>query len=60
MGDSNQEAGPGGTLSVHPGKLRYEKPAVTWEEPLEVRPALTANCLKISGSGDPCDAGPGS
>jgi hypothetical protein len=60
MGDSSQDARPEGAPSDHGRKQPYQKPAVSWEEPLEVRPALTANCLKISGSGEPCDSGPGS
>jgi hypothetical protein len=38
----------------------YEKPAVAWEEPLEVRPALMAGCGKVSFGQPGCDATPGS
>jgi hypothetical protein len=41
-------------------KAPYEKPAIAWEEPLEVRPALMAGCIKMSGQTGPCEAGPGS
>jgi len=38
----------------------YEKPAIAWEEGLEVRPNLMAGCGKISGQDAACDAAPGS
>ena len=38
-------------------KAPYEKPAIAWEEPLEVRPALMAACGKmIFGQSGDCDA----
>jgi hypothetical protein len=44
-----------------PGRRRpYEKPAVAWEEGLEVRPNLMAGCGKLPGSDPACDTAPGS
>ena len=37
------------------GRLPYEKPAIAWQEDLEVRPGLLAVCQKLSGSGPDCD-----
>ena len=37
-------------------KAPYEKPAIAWEEPLEVRPNLMAACVKILGQSGECDA----
>jgi hypothetical protein len=34
----------------------YEKPAVAWEEGLEVRPNLMAGCGKLPGESPACDA----
>lgn len=34
-------------------RLPYEKPAVSWEERMDVRPGLMAACQKVGGSGDP-------
>lgn len=42
------------------GKEPYEKPAVAWEEPLEVRPALMAACGKVTFGQPGCDAVQGS
>jgi hypothetical protein len=56
MGDPDQDGRPIGDPSDRPGRQRYEKPAVSWEESLEVRPALTTSCSKISGSGEPCNS----
>ena len=41
-------------------RLPYEKPAVAWEEGLEVRPNLMAGCGKLPGSDPACDTAPGS
>jgi len=39
------------------GRLPYEKPAVAWEQPLELQPSLMSGCEK-QGGGDPqCVAG---
>jgi hypothetical protein len=34
----------------------YEKPAVTWEEPLGLRPGLAAACGKVTSSDLGCDS----
>ena len=39
------------------GRLPYEKPAVTWEQPLESQPSLMAACGKLPAQGGPCTAG---
>jgi hypothetical protein len=39
------------------GRLPYEKPAVTWEQPLEVQPSLMGGCEKVGGTGEPCNSG---
>jgi len=39
------------------GRLPYEKPAVTWEQPLEVQPSLMSVCEKVGGTGEPCNTG---
>ncbi len=41
-------------------KKPYEKPAIAWEEPLEVRPALMSGCGKVLGGGGACDGAEGS
>ncbi len=38
------------------GRLPYEKPAVTWEQPLEARPSLMSMCQKQPGGGPDCTA----
>ena len=37
------------------GRLPYEKPAVTWEQPLEVQPSLMSGCEKQGGAGPVCN-----
>ena len=37
-------------------RVPYEKPAVTWEQPLEAQPSLMAGCAKLPGQSDPCTA----
>jgi hypothetical protein len=39
------------------GRLPYEKPAVTWEQPLELQPSLMSACMKIGGDPE-CASGP--
>lgn len=34
----------------------YEKPAISWEEPLEVRANLMSACAKIAGQSSACDS----
>jgi hypothetical protein len=38
-------------------RLPYEKPAVTWEQPLEVQPSLMSGCEKQGGGGPVCSTG---
>jgi hypothetical protein len=38
------------------GRLPYEKPAVTWEQPLESQPSLMSGCQKTPGGGPDCTA----
>ena len=43
------------------GRLPYEKPSVTWEQPLEAQPSLMSGCQKLPGESGPCTAvGPAS
>ncbi|HUL77990.1 MAG TPA: hypothetical protein VL691_12060 [Vicinamibacteria bacterium] len=35
-------------------RLPYEKPAVSWEQPLETQPSLMVGCGKSPGDSDPC------
>ena len=42
------------------GRLPYEKPALTWERPLEVQPSLMSGCEKQGGAEPQCLAGPAS
>lgn len=37
-------------------RLPYEKPGVSWEQPLEVQPSLMSACQKLPGAGGDCDA----
>ena len=39
-----------------PGRLAYEKPSVTWEQPLETQPSLMSGCQKPPGGGPSCTA----
>ncbi len=36
-------------------RLPYQKPTITWEQPLELRPELMAGCSKSSTSDPQCD-----
>ena len=36
------------------GKLPYEKPTLTWEEPLATLPSLMAGCQKQAGNPPDC------
>ena len=60
MGDPKQEPESGQSAQGPAGKRRYEKPAVAWEERLEVRPNLMAQCSKVAGEGGACDSAPAS
>jgi len=39
-----------------PVRLPYEKPSVTWEQPLETQPSLMSGCQKPPGGGPSCTA----
>ena len=41
-----------------PEKKRYEKPAIAWEEELDVRKTLAVACGKTAGRGGFCNAAP--
>lgn len=56
MVDRDEEAGGGKAPARPVVRLPYEKPAVSWEERLEVRPGLLAACSKIPNSGEPCES----
>jgi hypothetical protein len=43
-----------------PSRPTYEKPAIVWDEVLQVRAGLSIGCNKQSGQSDPCDAAPAS
>jgi hypothetical protein len=58
MEDAKEGAAPEG--AAPPKRQPYEKPAVAWEESLEVRPNLMAGCGKVPGEGAQCDTAPGS
>jgi hypothetical protein len=50
-----------GTSATPGERLPFERPAVTWEESMDVRPTLMAACAKIGGIGNlACDASPAS
>jgi hypothetical protein len=38
-------------------RLPYEKPAVSWEQPLEVQPSLMSGCEKQGGATSVCNTG---
>jgi hypothetical protein len=38
------------------GRLPYEKPAVTFEQPLEVQPSLMSGCAKQAAMDPVCNA----
>ena len=37
------------------GRLPYEKPAVSWEQPLETQPSLMSGCGKLPAGGPDCN-----
>ena len=45
-----------GVPSRPDGRLPYEKPAVSWEQPLEARPSLMSGCQKQPGGAPDCTA----
>lgn len=54
------QAPPSHPAPAEEGRKSYEKPAIAWEEPLEVRPALMAGCSKVVFGQGGCDAVEGS
>jgi hypothetical protein len=45
------------TAATRPdGRLPYEKPAVSWEQPLEAQPSLMSGCQKQPGGAPDCTA----
>jgi hypothetical protein len=57
---SEPSQAPPSPAAAEEGKKPYQKPAVAWEGPLEVQPALMASCAKMNLSTPGCDAVPGS
>jgi hypothetical protein len=45
-----------GSSPLPGGRQPYEKPAVTWEQPLEAQPSLMSACQKTPGGGPDCTA----
>jgi len=41
-------------------KLPYEKPTLTWEEPLASQPSLMAGCQKVGAAPPDCISNPSS
>ncbi len=41
-------------------RLPYEKPTLTWEEPLASQPSLMAGCQKVGGEPPDCATNPSS
>ncbi len=41
-------------------RLPYEKPTLTWEEPLASQPSLMAGCQKVGGEPPDCISNPSS
>ncbi len=39
------------------GRLPYETPAVTWEQPLETHPSLMSGCQKLPAQSVDCGTG---
>ena len=55
MGDERDDAATG--RDRHPaGRLPYERPAVTWDQPLETQPSLMSGCQKLPGGDPSCTA----
>lgn len=51
---SDRTADPAGMRPTR--RLPYEKPAVTWEQPLEAQPSLMSGCQKQPAGGPDCTA----
>lgn len=41
---------------IVPSRPAYEKPAIVWDEALQVRAGFSIGCAKQSGQSDPCNA----
>ncbi len=54
--DPKESTKPDGAPGSPPGRERYEKPAVAWEEVLETRPGLMQGCAKLPGQTGPCES----
>lgn len=54
MGEGNDRKE--GDAGDDPGRLPYEKPVVSWEQPLEAQPSLMAGCQKQPAGGPDCTA----
>ncbi len=53
MSDGEERAADGPATRPD-GRLPYEKPAVTWEQPLEAHPSLMSGCQKLSAQSPDC------
>jgi hypothetical protein len=54
---SEGEGRPADTAATRPERrLPYEKPAVSWEQPLEAQPSLMSGCQKQPGGAPDCVA----
>ena len=53
MTDANEPPPP---ARVQSERAPYEKPAIAWEESLDVRPGLMIACVKIAFTSAECDA----
>jgi hypothetical protein len=54
--DDGRDRATGPVAPRPDGRQPYEKPSVTWEQPLETQPSLMAGCQKIPGGGGDCTA----
>ena len=54
MEDGDRAPGPAATSPD--SRLPYQKPAVTWEQPLEAQPSLMSGCQKAPGGSVDCGA----
>ncbi len=54
--EDGQDRTPGPEASRVGGRQPYEKPCVSWEQPLEAQPSLMAGCQKTPGGGVDCTA----
>ncbi len=54
--DPKESTKPDGAPGSPPGRERYEKPAVAWEEVLETRPGLMQGCGKLPSQAGDCES----